>query len=44
MDIFVFFYGVFFWCLLISVIGYFIYIGFGLLLKELCDFFEEYED
>lgn len=39
-----FFYGVFLWCLLISVTGYSIYIGFGPPSKDLRDPFEEHED
>ena len=39
-----FFYAVFLWCLLISVTGYSIYIGFGPPSKDLRDPFEEHED
>ena len=44
MDTPAFFYGVFLWCLLISVTGYSIYIGFGPPSKELRDPFDEHED
>ena len=39
-----FFTAVFLWCLLISVTGYSIYMGFGPPSKELRDPFEEHED
>lgn len=39
-----FFYAVFLWCLLISVTGYSIYMGFGPPSKDLRDPFEEHED
>jgi PsbN protein len=39
-----FFYTIFLWCLLLSITGYSIYIGFGPPSKELRDPFEEHED
>lgn len=44
MESFVFFFIVFLWCLFLSIIGYLVYVGFGLFLKDFCDLFEEYED
>ena len=35
---------IFFWCLLVSITGYSIYIGFGPPSEELRDPFEEHED
>ena len=38
------FYTIFLWCLLLSITGYSIYVGFGPPSKELRDPFEEHED
>ena len=38
------FYTLFLWCLLLSITGYSIYVGFGPPSKELRDPFEEHED
>lgn len=39
-----FFYIIFLWCLLLSITGYSIYVGFGPPSKKLRDPFEEHED
>nr|YP_009105179.1 N protein of photosystem II [Pseudochlorella signiensis]AIT93838.1 N protein of photosystem II [Pseudochlorella signiensis] len=39
-----FFYTIFLWCLLLSITGYSIYVGFGPPSKQLRDPFEEHED
>ena len=39
-----FFYTIFLWCLLVSVTGYAVYVGFGPPSKQLRDPFEEHED
>ncbi len=39
-----FFYTIFLWCLLLSITGYSIYVGFGPPSKELRDPFEDHED
>jgi PsbN protein len=39
-----FFYTLFLWCLLLSVTGYSIYVGFGPPAQDLRDPFEEHED
>nr|AIT94593.1 N protein of photosystem II [Chlorosarcina brevispinosa] len=44
MDSPAFFYTIFLWCLLLSITGYSIYIGFGPPSKQLRDPFEEHED
>ena len=44
MDSPAFFFTIFLWCLLISITGYSVYVGFGPPSKELRDPFEEHED
>jgi PsbN protein len=44
MESSAFFFIVFIWCLLLSVTGYSIYVGFGPPSKKLRDPFEEHED
>jgi PsbN protein len=44
MESSAFFYTIFLWCLLLSITGYSIYVGFGPPSKELRDPFEEHED
>ena len=39
-----FFFTIFLWCLLISITGYAVYVGFGPPSKQLRDPFEEHED
>ena len=39
-----FFYTIFLWCLLVSITGYAVYVGFGPPSKQLRDPFEEHED
>ena len=39
-----FFFTIFLWCLLLSITGYSIYVGFGPPSKQLRDPFEEHED
>jgi PsbN protein len=39
-----FFFTIFLWCLLLSITGYSIYVGFGPPSKDLRDPFEEHED
>jgi PsbN protein len=39
-----FFFTIFLWCLVLSITGYSIYIGFGPPSSELRDPFEEHED
>ncbi len=38
------FYTIFFWCALLSITGYSIYVGFGPPSQQLRDPFEEHED
>ena len=44
MESSAFFYTIFLWCLLLSITGYSIYVGFGPPSKELRDPFEDHED
>ena len=44
MESSAFFYTIFLWCLLLSITGYSIYVGFGPPSKQLRDPFEEHED
>lgn len=44
MDSPAFFFTIFLWCLLLSITGYSVYVGFGPPSKELRDPFEEHED
>lgn len=44
MESSAFFYTIFLWCLLLSITGYSIYVGFGPPSKKLRDPFEEHED
>nr|YP_009538354.1 N protein of photosystem II [Capsosiphon fulvescens]AWX64043.1 N protein of photosystem II [Capsosiphon fulvescens]AYV89960.1 N protein of photosystem II [Capsosiphon fulvescens] len=44
MESTAFFFAIFVWCLLISITGYSLYVGFGPGSKDLRDPFEEHED
>ena len=44
METDAFFYTIFLWCLLLSITGYSVYVGFGPPSKQLRDPFEDHED